>query len=329
MYLLTIAIPVYNMEKYLARCLDSVADTALAEDVEVLIINDGSTDNSLAIAKEYAQKHKNFVVIDKENGGWGTAINRGIKEARGKYFRNLDSDDWFKDGSLVKVVDELKKGIDSDLILTPFTEIYEGGEDKVISYLEPLCGKTMDFEEYMIATGIKPNCPIHSLTIKTSILQDNNIQILPRYYTDIEYTLSALQYVRTIHIIPIELYQYYLGREGQSVSLESYFKHLDDHSCLCKRLCALYMGCKNQVSDSLRFFLNKSVMGRIQFNYYLLMVYPRKKTAIDRPKLLRDFDRNLKKDFPELYKASDKLKKKGIPFIWLWRKTRINLFYFR
>lgn len=329
MYLLTIAIPVFNMEKYLARCLDSVADESLAEDIEILIINDGSTDNSLAIAKEYAQKHKNFVVIDKENGGWGTAINRGIKEARGKYFRNLDSDDWFKAGSLAEVINELKKGIDSDLILTPRTEICESSEDRFISYPVHLCGRTMTLEEYLEATGIKPNCPIHSLMVKTAILQDNNIQILPKYYTDIEYTFTTLLYAKTIHIIPIDFYQYYLGREGQSVSMDSYFKHLDDHAAVAQRLSTLYMVHKDKMPAPLRAFLQETALGRIQWTYYLLMVHPRKKTAIDRQKLLKEYDRSLKKEAPELYRASNKIKRMGIPYIWLWRKTRINLFYFR
>lgn len=329
MYLLTIAIPVFNMEKYLARCLDSVADESLAEDIEILIINDGSTDNSLAIAKEYAQKHKNFVVIDKENGGWGTAINRGIKEARGKYFRNLDSDDWFKAGSLAEVINELKKGIDSDLILTPRTEIYEGREEIFISYPDHLCRRTMTLEEYMVATDIKPNCPIHSITVKTSILQDNNIQILPKYYTDIEYTFTTLLYAKTIHLIPIDLYQYYLGREGQSVSLDGYFKHIDDQAAVAQRLTVLFTEWKDKLSAPLRSFLQETVLGRIQWTYYLLLVQPRKKTAIDRHKLIRQYDKSLKEEAPELYRVSAKIKKKGIPFIWLWRKTRINLFYFR
>lgn len=329
MYLLTIAIPVYNMGKYLARCLDSVADPSVAEDVEVLIINDGSTDNSLAIAEEYAKDHKNFVVIDKENGGWGTAINRGIKEAKGKYFRNLDSDDWFKEGSLAKVVDALKQGIDSDIILTPFSEVREESDKCLISYPKHICGKTISIEEYLIATNMQQTSAIHAEMFKTAILQDNDIQILPKYYTDIEYSLSAFQYVKTIHIIPIELYQYFLGREGQSVALDSYYKHLEDFLHVSERLCDIYMNSQDKVGKMLSAFIKKNVMGIIRWTYYLLLVNPRQKVETNRKGLLKAFDKRLKQEAPELYRASNKIKRKGLPYVWLWRKTRINLFWLR
>ena len=95
--LLTIVIPTYNMEAYLNRCLDSllVSDEQM-QLLEVLVINDGSKDNSSAIAHEYEAKYPNtFRVIDKENGNYGSCVNRGLKEASGKYIKVLDADDWF------------------------------------------------------------------------------------------------------------------------------------------------------------------------------------------------------------------------------------------
>ena len=100
--ILTIAIPAYNMEKYVGRCLDSVLHTAMTNTIEVLLINDGSKDSTLRIAQEYATKWPETLrVINKPNGGWGSAINCAISEAAGKYFKILDADDWFDTQALI------------------------------------------------------------------------------------------------------------------------------------------------------------------------------------------------------------------------------------
>ena len=94
--LFTIAVPAYNMELYLKRCLDSILLPKLQNSLEVILINDGSKDNTLSIARHYEKQYPEMLkVIDKTNGGWGSAINCEIQEATGKYFKILDADDWF------------------------------------------------------------------------------------------------------------------------------------------------------------------------------------------------------------------------------------------
>ena len=94
---LTIVIPAYNVEQYIDRCLESVTTHVDSlDDLEIIVVNDGSKDNTLELAQRYAVKYPQSVrVIDKPNGGWGSGINRGIEEATGKYLKTLDSDDWF------------------------------------------------------------------------------------------------------------------------------------------------------------------------------------------------------------------------------------------
>ena len=113
--ILSVVIPTYNMEKYLEKCLNSFIYNEGADELEVLIVNDGSKDNSVNIAKEFEKKYPNiFKVIDKENGGHGSTINAGLKVASGKYFKVVDADDWVE-------TDELKKLIREK----PFTKIAE------------------------------------------------------------------------------------------------------------------------------------------------------------------------------------------------------------
>ena len=115
--LLTITVPVYNTEEYLPKCLDSLIIDEYMDILEVLIVIDGSPDNSLAIAQEYAQKYPNtFIVINKENGGHSSAINKGLELATGKYFKLLDSDDWFDKDSF-KVFIENLQSLDIDLVM--------------------------------------------------------------------------------------------------------------------------------------------------------------------------------------------------------------------
>ncbi len=199
-YILTIAIPAYNMEMYLSKCLDSVLLPELEGDVEVIVVNDGSKDKSLVIAKEYESRYPNILkVVDKENGGWGTAINKGIGLAKGKYFRTLDSDDWFDTQVLPEYVRRLKN-TDADVFATSYNEVDpDGNVTRLHEFPQTVCGKTMDFEKYL-AENKSRNLPIHTLTIKTSILQDNNIRVLPKYYADIDYNLIPLLYVKTIQL---------------------------------------------------------------------------------------------------------------------------------
>ena len=119
--LLTIIIPTYNMQDYLHRCLDSLlVRPASLELLEVLVVNDGSKDASSQIAHEYASRYTNtFKVVDKENGHYGSCVNRGLAEATGKYIKVLDADDWFDTVELEKLLEKLYS-VDVDLILTSY-----------------------------------------------------------------------------------------------------------------------------------------------------------------------------------------------------------------
>ena len=128
MKILSIAVPVYNTEKYLRRCVDSMLVSSILENIEIILVNDGSKDGSINIMNEYKEKYPNtVVVIDKENGGHGSTINAALKVATGKYFRVLDSDDWFDSYNFEIFVNKLKDE-DTDLVITNYKKefIYSG-----------------------------------------------------------------------------------------------------------------------------------------------------------------------------------------------------------
>ena len=125
--ILSIIIPTYNMEEYLSYCIESIIIPSINE-IEVLIINDGSKDKSINIAKSFADKFPDSIkVIDKENGNYGSCVNVGLKKSNGKYIRILDADDCFVRENFEEFVSFLKT-IDSDLVLSSFAITYQNIE---------------------------------------------------------------------------------------------------------------------------------------------------------------------------------------------------------
>ena len=130
--LLTIVVPVYNTEKYLSKCLDSLIVRKYMEHLEILVVIDGSPDNSAKIAREYEIKFPNtFTVVEKENGGHGSAINKGLELATGKYFRVLDSDDWFDEANFETFINRLSSATE-DVVMTHLMREYISIEKSVL-----------------------------------------------------------------------------------------------------------------------------------------------------------------------------------------------------
>lgn len=225
--LLTLCVPTYNMEKYLARCLDSIlCDNK--EYLDVIIVNDGSRDRSSEIGHLYENKYSNVIrVIDKENGNYGTCVNRGLIEARGKYFRMLDADDWCDTEALNKFIEELKQ-CDADMVLTI-------SEDRDVNNLlqwrmkAPELVKVKKVYQNYEFDGIKLEyndlfCS-HIVTYKTELLRSIKLHLQPGIsYTDNEYVFFPLDKVQTIVYFDFPVYQYFVGREGQTTDLKTMAK---------------------------------------------------------------------------------------------------------
>ena len=237
---LSISIAAYNVEEFLKNTLDSLVAPEIMDDIEVLIIDDGSKDNTAAIGKEFVDKYPNsFKVISKPNGGYGSTINAAIDAATGQYFKTLDGDDWYDTENLVRFVKDLKN-MSADLILTPFTMVYEGtGEKQVISMERKYQEKNITFEQ--LPEALYSKIKMHSVTYKTSILKENNIRIGEHcFYTDIEYISFPIVYVNDVNFLDYSIYQYRIGLEGKSVGDEGFRKHYKDHLRVVDRILEFY-----------------------------------------------------------------------------------------
>ena len=225
---LTISIAAYNVENYLEKALDSLIIDNL-DKLEVLIINDGSKDDTKKIAQKYCKKYPESIkLIDKKNGGYGSTINAGIKEATGKYFKQLDGDDWYNTNNLNKLVKDIEK-IDSDVIYTPFTTFYEkdNREETNSNSITKYSNKKNEIENIINDSSI---LYMHNLAYNTEMLKNNKIKIDEHcFYTDTEYVALPFMCAKTIYILDYPVYMYRVGREGQSVSINGRKKHWQEH----------------------------------------------------------------------------------------------------
>lgn len=218
--LLTVVIPTYNMEALLPRCIDSlVGCSKYLKELEILVINDGSKDKSLEIAQDYERRYPNIVfAIDKKNGNYGSAINKGIEISTGKYFRILDSDDFYNTSELSKFLDTLST-LNVDLVLTNYRQD-RGDMRRYFTASEDIANKFYRFSNFDITCT--PNFAMHGITYKTSILKENNIKLLTGIsYTDSEYCFYPLSFVKDIYVSDACVYCYQLGRPGQTVEISS------------------------------------------------------------------------------------------------------------
>ena len=214
--LLSIIIPTYNMERYLNKCLDSLLIGQNFDKLEVLVINDGSKDRSSEIAHEYEKKHPNvFRVIDKENGNYGSCINRGLKEATGKYLKVLDADDSFENKNFNIFVNQLKN-IDADMILSDYIEINENENFKRTHSFCMTHNKTIKFCDVYKSLFCE-DFQMHAVTYKReNLIKIHYEQSVGISYTDLEWLFKPIIMVEKVHYINITIYKYLIGRAGQT-----------------------------------------------------------------------------------------------------------------
>ena len=322
MKILTIVVPTYNMEKYLSRCLDSMLENnSRKESIEILVVNDGSKDSSLTIAKEYEKKYVGIVIaIDKENGNYGSCINRGLKEAKGKYFRILDADDTFHIGALEKVLDSLSSS-EEDMIVTRYSYLYDltGKEEPItpngIQYDKMY--KEFDFS----GNGNDVILSMHAVTYKTALLRDIGLKLDEGVsYTDLEYIYFPLKAVNSLKFLDIDLYEYHIGREGQTVDPKSQAKSINSFLTVTKRLVDDYASSYKNVSKVLQNNEQITINKIIYATFKIALVLCPKNEETDR--ILKDIYGKVKHIDERVLWLK---KKKIIPIVSLWYLT--GLYY--
>ena len=280
MKLLSIIIPAYNMEAYLAPCVESILRTPSLAAVEIIIVNDGSKDKTLRIAKQYAERHRDTIrIVDKPNGNYGSTINAALPIAKGEFVKILDADDTFNSSYLAEFLTFLGKMQGVDMIVTPFTEVNEQKEHRVDYNLYSRkiyeYGKIYDAEQ-IFGDGAIRFFMMHGVCYRTELLRQMGYrQSEGISYTDQEWVFYPLFNVKSIAFANIPLYRYNTSREGQTMDAKVQLRSLSQLIAVTEAIARYFATHSGAMESATRInFLRNIVADRIRIVYrkYLLVM---------------------------------------------------------
>lgn len=313
--ILSIVIPTYNMERYLEYCLDSLLIKDNFERIEVLVINDGSKDCSLSIAYQYADKYPTvFRVIDKENGNYGSCVNRGLLEATGKYIKILDADDSFETTHFEKFIAYLLE-IDADLVLSDFAIVNE--ERDIVECCRYQIEENREFLMYDICTTpLFKKMEMHAVTYRKDILLDLNYhQTEGISYTDQQWIFIPMLKVQRVYAFNSFVYKYLVGREGQSISSNVRLKSMSHMMQCVYGMIDEYNKYDFEMSEIIREYFHIRLKPIIKDIYITIFAH----YSNEGQKSLQTFDLEIKKKNLDIYKLIEETNI-GFNYIGFWRK---------
>ncbi len=309
--ILTVSIAAYNAENFIRKAINSLIDHSIMQYLEVFVVDDGGTDKTLDIAKEYEIKYPGvFYAVHKENGGYGSTVNYSVKYARGKYFKLLDGDDWYQTSELVKLIEYLRKA-ESDVIVLPYLK--GSGKDmrKISIKGEKANGKLLIKDIGKLNTWIGNP----SICYKTSVLKSSNLE-LPKHmlYTDSIYSIIPFAYASTIEFLPFTVYCYQVGRNEQSVSVKNKIKHIDTLICIANYLNDFFV--KNRTNKNYEYICRYAAINNSVVFRAMLSMERSKETLA---KIIK-FDQDINSVSLEIYREIANSSKTG-RLIGIMRKT--------
>ena len=242
---ISFAIPCYNSQDYMSRAIESILTGG--EEIEIIIVNDGSTDRTSEIAHEYGKQYPDIIrVIDKENGGHGDAVNAGLDSARGKYFKVVDSDDWVDEESLQKILELLRnlEEEDSQIDMLVSNYVYEkvgASHKKCIHYRNALPQDEVFRWDDMGHFHLDQYILMHSVIYRTNMLKLSQLK-LPKhtFYVDNIYVYYPLPHVRKIYYLDVDFYRYFIDRDDQSVNERNMIARVDQQIFVTKEMIDMY-----------------------------------------------------------------------------------------
>ncbi len=317
--ILTVVVPVYNMERYLDQCLQSLIPKKHRDVLEVLVIDDGSGDSSVQIAGKYAEAFPEiFRVISKENGGHGSVLNRGIQEAEGTYLKIVDSDDWVDTDAFDRLLEYLLEDASGDIVYSNYYWVNEKNGKKKAEFPQPFAG--VQYRSlYRLKDISEPYfLKMHGYTVRTAIMRR-----IPRidencFYVDMEFVLFPVPFAETVEFLDEYVYMYRIGNAGQSMSPEKLRKNAANYDRVLKRLLEYYRCWKKKGMDQARLSYMEHVLGRMTASRMkIFLTYPCRRKVEER---MRKMDCSLYNRYREVYDAVKN------PAVRILRKTDYHLY---
>ncbi len=240
---ITFVIPAYNMQSYLERCVSSLLAARDTSDIEVLIVDDGSKDGTLAHAQELEHRHPGVVrAIHQSNKGHGGAVNTGIAAARGTYVKVVDADDWVGPESLELVMATLRAEVGGDdpidMLVTNY--VYDKVDKRtkhVVNFRHAMkAGERLGWDD-LGHFGLAEYILMHALVFRTEVVRASGMQLPEHtFYVDFIYAYQPFPWVKTIKYLDTPFYHYFIGREGQSVQTQVMIKRVDQLRLVNQRM---------------------------------------------------------------------------------------------
>lgn len=267
---LSIIVPAYNMQKYLDVCIDSLVRHDRVGELEVLVVNDGSTDSTLAIADKWRQRYPNTVrVIDKKNGGHGSCINAALPVAAGRYVRIIDADDWVVSSNLAHQVERLRMET-ADCVLTygNYDYVEDGTTAPIFRYPNLVDGMQRSFDDLQFeGYGFKGYGPLLSTASwKRTVLIASKTHIPEGIsYADMLWNVMPIWQADTVVLYDLDIYRYTMGRAGQSISREALLNRWEHHDQVFFAVAKFALGNPNLTSAKRKYVLH-NILGELGCN---------------------------------------------------------------
>ncbi|UJZ87815.1 glycosyltransferase family 2 protein [Heyndrickxia coagulans] len=314
--ILSVIIPGYNIEKYIDFGLPTFLDDEILGDIEVLIIDDGSKDNTAQKGLQYEKQYPNTVkLISKENGGHGSTINKGIEKATGKYFKVVDGDDWVETNGFKNLVSYLKT-CDCDIVANQYYRVDDKTKKK-----EERNFRNIEFNRVYVFDEVCnkiDRIELHAMTIKTDILKNNHILIDEnKYYVDVEYILFPIPFVKTVVFLKDYVYMYRVSTDTQSMSVANLQKNKQQHIDVFFRLIDFFNNVKLSISNEKCRYIARRLEFMAWQQYLIYFSFPKSNEVKEE---LVAFDQKIKLLCPEVYNIGTNKK------LALLRKSRFALY---
>lgn len=242
---ISFAIPSYNSESYMSHAIETILTGG--EDVEIIVVNDGSKDLTSEIGHEYAEKYPTIVkVVDKPNGGHGDAVTCGLQHATGKYFKVVDSDDWVDEEALQKILEQIHKfeenGEEVDMLISNYVYEKVGAKHKTVIHYRGVLPTDKIFGWNDVGRfHMGQYILMHSVIYRTDLLKLIQLS-LPKhtFYVDNIYVYYPLPHVRKIFYLDVDFYRYFIGRDDQSVNEKNMIARVDMQIFVTKTMIDMY-----------------------------------------------------------------------------------------
>ncbi len=313
---LTFVIPAYNSEKFLDKCISSMVLPELLDKIEIIVVNDGSTDATVMLAEKYCAMYPNTVrLLSQENKGHGGALNTGCRAAQGKYLKIVDADDWVVTENLSKFVNRLE-GCNADVVLTHYHTIdISTGEKKSWRSYPTEFGKVYTWNEIIDYWKDFDRClTFHGIAYRTEFYQERKTSLSEHvFYEDHEYATFPCCYAASVVPLDLFIYEYRIGDIAQSVSQENQVKRIRHMELVLKNMMAKYNSLSN-IAESQRVYAERKIQGLLlSYMKIALLIHPEKRTGRLMAQRMMDI---CKAETPDIY---DLTKKKYRIFYWLNR----------